>query len=180
MNKLTYVGIAGLMMMSAAANAITLSGQAGEKYTNLGVSFGTETPGLAMSGNWTHNDNDGDVVGIGLGLNVPLGPLLFTVGGKGVYTNPDDGDEGYAAAIGGGMLWKIGDSFGLFGEYYYSPDSLSSGIESYEEANAGARWTILRPITIEAGYRYLNLNGKDGNRDSAIADGPYVGMSVGF
>ena len=109
-----------------------------------------------------------------------LGPFLATVGGKGIYTNPNDGDEGYAAAVGGGLQWKIGDSFGLFGEYYYSPDSLSSGIDSYEEANAGARWTIMRPITIEAGYRYLNLAGKDGNRDNALADGPYVGVSAGF
>lgn len=122
----------------------------------------------------------GDAASLGLGLNVPLGPFLATVGGKGIYTNPNDGDEGYAAAVGGGLQWKIGDSFGLFGEYYYSPDSLSSGIDSYEEANAGARWTIMRPITIEAGYRYLNLAGKDGNRDNALADGPYVGVSAGF
>jgi len=38
----------------------------------------------------------------------------------------------------------------------------------------------MRPITIEAGYRYLNLAGKDDNRDNAIADGPYVGVSAGF
>ena len=76
------------------------------------------------------------------GLSLPLGPLMATVGGKGVYTNPNYGDEGYAAAVGGGLQWKIGNSFRLFGEYYYSPDSLSSGIQSYEEANAGARYTI--------------------------------------
>src|SRR5699024_12344127 len=64
-----------------------------------------------------------------LGLNLPLGPLMATVGGKGVYTNPNYGDEGYAAAVGGGLQWKIGNSFRLFGEYYYSPDSLSSGIQ---------------------------------------------------
>ena len=68
----------------------------------------------------------------------------------------------------------------LFGEYYYSPDSLSSGIKSYEEANAGARYTIMRPVSIEAGYRYLNLSGKDGNRDNAVADGPYVGVNASF
>jgi hypothetical protein len=26
----------------------------------------------------------------------------------------------------------------------------------------------MRPITVEAGYRYLNLAGKDGNRDNAL------------
>ena len=180
MKKVALLGLGGLMFVSAAANAISISGQAGEDYTNLGFGFGTETSGLALSGNWTNNDDEGDIASLGLGLNIPLGPFLATVGGKGIYTNPKAGDEGYAAAVGGGLQWKIGDSFALFGEYYYSPDSLSSGIGSYEEANAGARWTIMRPITLEAGYRYLNLSGKDGDRDSAIADGPYVGVSAGF
>ncbi|PLP25580.1 hypothetical protein CWM92_20105, partial [Klebsiella michiganensis] len=165
---------------SAASDVYKGQGQAGEHYTNLGVGFGTESTGLAVTGNWLHNDDDGDAAGLGLGLNIPLGPFLATVGGKGVYTNPNNGDEGYAAAVGGGLQWKIGDSFRLFGEYYYSPDSLSSGIDSYQEANAGARFTIMRPLSIEAGYRYLNLAGKDGNRDNAVADGPYVGVNASF
>ena len=28
--------------------------------------------------------------------------------------------------------------------------------------------------------RYLNLSGKDGNRDNAVADGPYVGVNASF
>ena len=161
MKKIALAGLAGMLLVSASVNAMSISGQAGKEYTNIGVGFGTESTGLALSGNWTHNDDDGDVAGVGLGLNLPLGPLMATVGGKGVYTNPNYGDEGYAAAVGGGLQWKIGNSFRLFGEYYYSPDSLSSGIQSYEEANAGARYTIMRPVSIEAGYRYLNLSGND-------------------
>ena len=180
MKKCILIGFAGLALVSTAPNPISATGQAGEHYTNLGVGFGTESSGLAVTGNWMHSDNDGDAAGLGLGLNIPLGPFLATVGGKGVYTNPKSGDEGYAAAVGGGLQWKIGDSFRLFGEYYYSPDSLSSGIQSYQEANAGASWTIMRPLSIEAGYRYLNLAGKDGNRDNAVADGPYVGVNASF
>lgn len=180
MKKSIFAALAGMMFVSTAAHAISRSGQAGEHYTNLGVGFGTESTGLAVTGSWLHNDDDGDAAGLGLGLNIPLGPFLATVGGKGVYTNPNNGDEGYAAAVGGGLQWKIGDSFRLFGEYYYSPDSLSSGIDSYQEANAGARFTIMRPLSIEAGYRYLNLAGKDGNRDNAVADGPYVGVNASF
>ncbi|CAH5096002.1 YfaZ family outer membrane protein [Klebsiella oxytoca] len=180
MKKSIFAALAGMMFVSTAAHAISFSGQAGEHYTNLGVGFGTESTGLAVTGSWLHNDDDGDAAGLGLGLNIPLGPFLATVGGKGVYTNPNNGDEGYAAAVGGGLQWKIGDSFRLFGEYYYSPDSLSSGIDSYQEANAGARFTIMRPLSIEAGYRYLNLAGKDGNRDNAVADGPYVGVNASF
>ena len=111
MKKIALAGLAGMLLVSASVNAMSISGQAGKEYTNIGVGFGTESTGLALSGNWTHNDDDGDAAGVGLGLNLPLGPLMATVGGKGVYTNPNDGDEGYAAAVGGGLQWQIGDSF---------------------------------------------------------------------
>ncbi|MGK3506683.1 YfaZ family outer membrane protein, partial [Escherichia coli] len=114
MKKIALAGLAGMLLVSASVNAMSISGQAGKEYTNIGVGFGTESTGLALSGNWTHNDDDGDAAGVGLGLNLPLGPLMATVGGKGVYTNPNDGDEGYAAAVGGGLQWQIGDSFRLF------------------------------------------------------------------
>lgn len=180
MNKLLLAGIAGLALVSASANAISISGEAGEKYTNVGVGFGTESAGLAVTGNYAHNDDDGDTVGLGLGFNIPLGPLMGTVGGRAVYLNPKDGDEGYAVAVGGGLSWQVFDSLSVFGDYYYSPDSLSSGVKNYQEASAGARWTIIRPVSIEAGYRYIGLDGKDGDRNNTIADGPYVGVSAGF
>lgn len=180
MKKNRVFSLMGLLLLPLAANAISINGQAGKDYTNVGVGFGTETSGLALSGNWAHNDDDGDIAGLGLGFNIPLGPLMATVGGKGVYLNPKAGDDGYAVAVGGGLQWELGDRFRLFGEYYYSPDSLSSGVHDYEEANAGGRFMILRPLSVEAGYRYINLSGKDGNRDNAIADGPYVGVSASF
>lgn len=107
MKKIALAGLAGMLLVSASVNAMSISGQAGKEYTNIGVGFGTESTGLALSGNWTHNDDDGDVAGVGLGLNLPLGPLMATVGGKGVYTNPNYGDEGYAAAVGGGLSGKL-------------------------------------------------------------------------
>ena len=83
MKKVAFVGF-GLMVVSAAANAISINGSAGQDYTHLGFGMGTETSGLAMTGGWTHNDDDGDAASLGLGLNVPLGPFLATVGGKGI------------------------------------------------------------------------------------------------
>ena len=43
-----------------------------------------------------------------------------------------------------------------------------------------ARALLCVLLSIEAGYRYLNLAGKDGNRDNAVADGPYVGVNASF
>lgn len=73
MKKSIFMALAGMMFVSTAANAISVSGQAGEHYTNLGVGFGTESTGLAVTGNWLHNDDDGDAAGLGLGLNIPSG-----------------------------------------------------------------------------------------------------------
>jgi len=170
MKKLLLAGAAAsLMMVAASASAISVNGEIGEHYTNLGVGFGTTTPGIALSGDWTHNDDDGDVAGLGLGYNIPLGPFMATVGGK-----------GYAAAVGGGLQLPVGGLFSLYGSYYYSPDSLSSGISNYKEGDAGIRLTAIPLVTVSVGYRYLALDNKDGKRDNILADGAYLGGAVNF
>ena len=68
----------------------------------------------------------------------------------------------------------------LFGEGYYSPDSMSSGVDDYVEANAGLRINVLPSLNIEAGYRYIDMAGKDGNRDNTLADGAYAGVNFRF
>lgn len=181
MFKLKAALLIAALGTAAAANAsVNLHAEAGEKFTNLSASFGANDPGLTFNGNWGHSDDDGDVAGLGLGLNVPLGPVLFTVGGKALYLNPKDGDEGYAVAVGGGAQVPLGDFITVFGDYYYSPDSLSSGVEDYVEGNAGVRLKVLKSMNIEAGYRYIDMAGKNGHRDNTLADGPYAGFNFSF
>ncbi|WAT01607.1 YfaZ family outer membrane protein [Rouxiella chamberiensis] len=171
---------AALLMTTVSAHAIGVNAQIGQHYTNLGVGFGTTTPGLALSGNWAHSDNDGDVAGVGLGYNIALGPVMATVGGKALYTHPKDGDEGYAIPVGGGLQLPLGRYVSLYGEGYYAPDSLSSGVNNYKEANGGVRFTPISLVTVDVGYRYQALEGKDGHRDNIIADGAYIGGAVNF
>ncbi|GJK94527.1 hypothetical protein TUM17568_57330 [Klebsiella oxytoca] len=42
MKKSVLFGIAGMLFVSASASAMSISGQAGKEYTNVGVGFGTE------------------------------------------------------------------------------------------------------------------------------------------
>ncbi|EOV9615752.1 YfaZ family outer membrane protein [Cronobacter dublinensis] len=180
MKNTLRLAMASLLLAATQASAISMNGAVGEHYTNLGAGFGTESSGLQLTGNWAHNDDHGDIVGVGLGFNMPLGPFMVTPGVKAIYLNPNERDEGYAAAVGGGVRWDIAQRVSLFGDYYYSPDSLSSGVNDYQEASAGARFSLFRPLSVEAGYRYINMTGKDGDRDSKVADGPYLGVSAGF
>ena len=95
--KMVAVTIA-LGASSAACAAVNLHGEAGAEFTNLSASFGAGEPGMTFSSQWAHSDNDGDSVGLGMGYNFNVGPFLMTLGGKAVYLNPKDGDEGYAIA----------------------------------------------------------------------------------
>ncbi|QCR35515.1 YfaZ family outer membrane protein [Nissabacter sp. SGAir0207] len=179
--KTTSLVLAATLLCSAAtAQAISISGQAGQHYTSLGADFGADTAGLTTNLNWAHSDNDGDIAGIGLGLNVPLGPVMATVGGKALYLGPQDGDEGYALAVGGGLSLPMGRYFALYGEGYYAPDSLSSGVNDYAEANGGLRLNVIPLLSVDIGYRYMAMAGKDGHRDNVLADGPYLGAALHF
>ena len=172
--------IAALSASSAAFASVNLHGEAGSEFTNLSASFNPQAPGMTFNGNWAHSDNDGDTVGLGMGYNFDLGPFLLTAGGKAVYLNPNDGDEGYAIALGGGAQLPLGDFFTLFGEAYYSPDSMSSGVDEYLEANAGLRVNIIKSMSIEAGYRSIDMAGKHDHRDNVLADGAYAGFNFRF
>lgn len=92
----------------AACASVNLHGEAGSEFTNLSASFGAGEPGMTFNTQWAHSDNDGDTIGLGMGYNFNLGPFLMTLGGKGIYLNPKDGDEGYAIAAGGGAELPLG------------------------------------------------------------------------
>lgn len=180
MKKVLLACACSALFISTAANAISIHGQAGEHYTNVQVGLGTESTGLATTANWSRSDHDGDVFGLGLGVNLPVGPLMATVGGKALYLHPENNDNGYAAAVGGGLRWPMTQSISLYGEGYYAPDSLTSGVNSYYEATGGVRLSLFRPLSVDAGYRYVKMEGEDGNKNNVVADGPYLGASVSF
>ncbi|MGS9097491.1 YfaZ family outer membrane protein, partial [Salmonella enterica subsp. enterica serovar Infantis] len=50
MKKSILLGFAGMLLVSASAQAISIIGQAGEDNTNIGDGFVTESTGLALSG----------------------------------------------------------------------------------------------------------------------------------
>lgn len=178
MNKRVLVCACSLLWVSASANAISLGGGVGKEFSFAEVA--TDTSGLAINANYAHNENNGNTAGLGLGLNVPLGPLTATAGGRAVYLNPRVGKDGYALAAGGGLRFPVTSEVSLFGDYYYSPDSLSSRVKDYQEAAVGVRWAVFRPFSLTGGYRYIGLSGKNGDSNRTIADGAWVGASASF
>ncbi len=168
-----------LLMASTAAQAISSGGELGRHYTRVGIGLGTDSPGLGLSGTWVDNDKQGTVTGMGLDYRIPLGPVMVAAGGRALYTSPNFSEDGLVLAVGGGASFTFFPMFSLYGDYYYSPDSLSSGLKNYTEASAGLRFTPIMLASVSLGYRYLMLEGRNSHR-SRIADGIYLGGSVHF
>ena len=57
---------------------------------------------------------------------------------------------------------------------------MSSGVDEYLEANAGLRVNIIKSMSLEAGYRYIDMAGKHDHRDNVLADGAYAGFNFRF
>ncbi|WON75634.1 YfaZ family outer membrane protein [Serratia sp. UGAL515B_01] len=180
MSKSLVACAAGLLFVMGSANAISVSGEVGQHYTNMGFGLGSPIPGLGISGNWLRSDHNGSVGSLGLDFSMPLGPLMATVGGKALYLSPQDGKSGAALALGGGLKWTLNRYISLYGEGYFAPESLTSGVKAYNEASGGVHWNVFRPLSVDVGYRYINIKGKDGHRDNTVADGPYVGVGLSF
>lgn len=180
MKKILLSSGVAMLMLAGSAQAIEGGVDVGEHYTNLNLGLGTSTPGLSLSGNWMRSDHDGKVSGLGLGYNLEVGSVFLSPGVKAMYIDPKDSDDGYAVAVGGGAQVPLNDMFGLYGEYYYSPDSFSSHIDSYQEASGGLSFTPISLVNVRVGYKYLSMDGKNGRKDNVLADGPYVGASLRF
>ena len=172
--------LAMLLAVAPVAQAISVYGHVGENYTVVGAQLNSWGPGLTADANWANNDGNGQEASLMLGLNVPLGFLQITPGVRGLYLDPSAGDSGYAAAPGLALQLAMGRLFTLYGEAWYAPDSLSSGVNDYVSYDAGLRWHIIPLVSMDLGYRYIKLAGQDDENDTVLADGGYLGASVHF
>ncbi|AIA70174.1 putative exported protein [Pectobacterium atrosepticum SCRI1043] len=179
MKKFVIACAGSLLLASASVHAISLSGEAGRDYAGASAGFGLGIPGLAGNVSYAHGDNNNDVYGFGLGYTIPVGPLKLTLGGKALYLNQDHGNDGYGVALGGGVQWPLSRQFSLYGEGYYAPDAFSSHVDHYVEGKAGVRWQVFAPLSVDVGYRYINMARENGP-DNKLADSAYVGVGLSF
>ncbi|MFP1722105.1 YfaZ family outer membrane protein [Lonsdalea quercina] len=179
MKKLMTACLGSLLLASAGAQAIGISAEAGNDYVGGAASIGLPFPGLSANAGWGHdNDNNNDAYSLGVDYGFSLGRAAVNAGVKGVYLQPDHGDDGYGLAVGGGVQFPLTSSFSLFGEGYYSPDAFTSHLDRYVEAKGGVRWQPLRPLSVDVGYRYITMGSS--NDDRRIADGFYLGAGLSF
>ncbi|MGM3161254.1 YfaZ family outer membrane protein [Dickeya undicola] len=181
MKKWVIACAGSLLLATVSAHAVSISGEAGRNYTGVGAGFGLGVPGLSGNAGWDHNDkHSNDVYSAGLDYTFALSNASLKVGAKGLYLNQNRFKDGYGVALGGGLQVPVTRSISLYGEGYYSPDAFSSHVDHYVEARGGVRWQPFRPLSLDVGYRYINMaSGEEGN-DNRVADTAYVGVGLNF
>ncbi|AZN37088.1 YfaZ family outer membrane protein [Iodobacter ciconiae] len=176
--KKTLLGALLVLSLPMAAQAGDLTARVGDGF--FGASYEGSLLLLTTSADWLTNDDAGNIGSLGLGVQAPLGIAKLKAGGKLVYMDLKHQDNHYAAALGGGVDIPIG-AFTIYGQGYYAPSGFASdGVDHYKEARAGVRWNMTKMVSLDAGYQYGYMGGKDGNRSVAVADGFYVGAQLNF
>lgn len=180
MKKFLLLGAMSALLISANANAISMNVQAGKHYTDVQAGLGDADSGLSFNGNWARSDHDGQLGSLGAKFALPLGPFSASVGGKALYLSPKNGDDGAALAGGVGLNWRVLPSLSVYGEAYALPEGLTSGSKSYYEADVGAKYTVFKPLHVNAGYRVIEIENAHNHSNNKLADGFYVGAGLSF
>ncbi|STR45876.1 YfaZ family outer membrane protein [Iodobacter fluviatilis] len=176
--KKTLLGAILALSLPVAAQAGELTARAGDGF--FGASYEGSLLLMTTSADWLTNDGIGNIGSLGLGVQAPLGIAKLKAGGKLVYMDLKHQDNHYAAALGGGVDIPVG-AFTLYGQGYFAPSGLASdGVDHYKEMRAGVRWDMTKMVSLDAGYQYSHMEGKNGNRSVSIADGLYVGAQLNF
>ncbi|BCQ42460.1 membrane protein (plasmid) [Erwinia rhapontici] len=181
MNKLRLACL-GVALSAASFSTLALQGgvDAGEHFTHLQLGMGNDSPGVALSGEWMKSDHDGNFGNLGLNYGIGSESWMISPGAKVLFTNPKDSHEGYAVAFGGDGLFALTSAIRLYGQYYWSPESMSAHSDGFHQASAGVSIRPISLLDVRVGYKYVAINGKDGRKDNVLADGPYIGASLHF
>ncbi len=179
--KITITGCAALLLFATSVQAFEGSVNAGRKYTDLTVGFGTLSPGVFLAGDYLQSRNDQWLVGLTLGYRFEVDGLTIGPAVRGVIVEPRNGKSGSAKLLGVDASYAFNDMFGVYGSYYRSP-SLPEKIKSYNavrhEIEGGFSFSPMPLFNVRIGYQYLEIKGKNSGKNSIMADGPYIGASL--
>jgi len=176
------------LLMSASASAASLDISFNKDVARLAGAFNLNQD-LQLDGFLLHNQDRGDVIGVGLHqvgfASSGRQPVEAGLGGKVIFTDADNafgGGSGSALALGGFGRWTIPDvnRLAIGGEVYLAPGVMSfSGQDGYIEASAYVSYDVLKNAWVYLGYRYVKAK-YDDRRDVEFDDQFNIGFRLNF
>lgn len=183
-NMNRYTLLAALLAAPLLAHAGDTTLAAGSDYRFVTRTPAGLGPGLALDYVQADKaDSRGDkpsfgAAGILFGLPVPT-LLRLDVGAK--LASVDAASSATAALVGARLTVDLPMSTEVFVHGFYAGSGAASGsVKQVSDTMAGVRWSPLKMVGVEAGYRSVQIKREDSRRDIKLADGPYAGVSVAF
>ena len=114
---------------------------AGVKLYQSECGNGNQPSGLYTEGKWLKKPTAAPrPVAWAQATNFEVGPVMLNAGAKGPLRWPEEGDNGVAFPVGGGVNVALTDSIHqVFGEGYVAPEGLNNSVKNYVEANGGVK-----------------------------------------
>ena len=162
-----------LSTLSVGANAAEIGAQLGTQHTELNALIAPEPTGIFI---------------LQTGLTIIMMAVILAVSArvirclwvKPIFTQVPrpsiwrlEGDNGFAAPIGGGVRVHFSDEVYAYGEGYTAPRGLNNAVENYVEVDAGLARQVRDEVKLKAGYRHISVHGKSGTPNHTLLDGAY-------
>ena len=183
-NMIRYTLLAALLAAPLLAQAGDTTLARGNTYnfiTRMPTGLG---PGLALD-HVKADDKDSrgekpsfSAAGVMFGLPVPT-LLRLDVGAKAAYVEAEG--TATAALVGARLTVDLPMNAEAFVHGFYAGSAAASGtVNRVTYTMGGVRWSPLKLVGVEVGYRTVQVKREDRRRDIKLADGPYAGVSVAF
>ncbi|WP_370855784.1 YfaZ family outer membrane protein [Pandoraea anapnoica] len=150
----------------------------GDRYQELSRDPVGEGPGLTFDA--ARSSNTALAVGPGISIGLKVAGVSLGVGAKALYVSSSSGNGGLATPFGLTASVGLASHLALSGRAYYTPGTaFNSRLGGYSQFAAGLQWS-LKPVVVEAGWRYESLGGRRGAPDSRLINGAYAGVGLSF
>lgn len=176
LKKTLLAAVLAAAALPALAGDLTLAAtEHGGFISRTATGFG---PGITLDYLQSDEHGTAEAGGVGLTFGLPVPFARVDLGGKAMWL--DAGGDATAAMVGGRVTVDLPFSSEAFVQGYWAPEAAASGsVSKVSDTMLGLRWKPLPLIGVEAGWREFKVE-RDNRRDRKIADGAYLGASIGF
>jgi hypothetical protein len=176
------VGLLLILLFAVPAAAGTLDVSLNDESARGAFGWQVTEEHLVADVSWFHQEDDQNLVGLGLHA---AGEATF---GNGVYGGvglnavygDDDVHDGWGIGLGGFFRWGFTRSgrVGLLVDLHHAPEMFSGGdLEGYTEFSAGIGYRILTTAEVHVGYRHIELEPENGS-DAELSEDLMFGFTL--
>jgi hypothetical protein len=187
MKALRLAAIAALALLGTTAWAGSLDLNLSGSAARIEYAQAVTPSGLEGDVSYMHNQDEGDVAGIGLHLvdlaNSGSDPLQVGVGGRLFFINPKGpNSNGTALGVGGFVRYTLPqyNRVALSGHAYFAPSIVSFGdADRFFEYAFRVEYNVLRQANVYVGYRHVSADFA-GLPTLTMDTGLHVGLRITF